>query len=121
MRIPLTVTLATLLTLAGARAEGYDLDGDGVVTPGELAARLWNRFAEMDLDGNRTLDPAEQDAGLADAALARELWDADGNGSLSSIEWESAVSMTTEVEMQMCDTDKDGALTGTEIDCLNLE
>jgi len=118
MRKAIALTVIGLTAATAARAADFDLDADGRVTASEIAQSLWQRFREAEVDGDGVLSPAEQESWFKDSAAARQLWDTNGDGSLDSIEWTAAVEMIGRVDIIACDADKDGVLSGDELDCL---
>lgn len=94
------ILLASLLIVAGtgaahAHADGnrpdfatLDTDGSGEITEDDLATLRYNRFNEMDADGNGSIDEAEFMAGAKAKSEERAAkmfarLDADGDGQLN--------------------------------------
>lgn len=106
--------------------EQLDADGDGKVTAAELeaypAARAAERFAAADTNGDGALSPDELAASIdrmrSEAIMSR--LDSDGDGTISQTEMEAAMgggrasATPGERMLDRVDTDDDGAISAEE-------
>jgi Ca2+-binding EF-hand superfamily protein len=127
---------ASLSTVAMAQGRGgdhmgpmfdfaaMDVDADGRVTKGEVAAYRTARLTAMDTDKDGNLSAAELTAGQAEqdqkrgekrAARMLERQDANKDGVLSLAEMTPAAGRVDKM-FDRVDTDKDGAITKVEAD-----
>ena len=102
--------------------EAIDLDGNGLITPEELAAQAEARFGRADANGDGLLSMEELAAAMAarreaarDERMARrfEAMDADGDGFLSAEELAPPADRMARM-FERADADGDGAISAEE-------
>jgi hypothetical protein len=85
------------LASAQMMTPGWDVDGDGVLAPGEFADGLSQTaaFSALDADGDGTVTEAEYADGFAGTAYPwNEGWDLDGSGGLEAPEFAGGFFVT---------------------------
>ena len=132
---PQTLTRAAFVAQMDAEFRALDRDNSNVILPEEIEAlqREGARnealrqnaavFASLDRDGNGMLDPAEfaalanPDAIAVSAQPLMSLFDTDGDGAITLVEYR----IVTQGNFDRTDTDRDGVITPLEMRAAGIE
>jgi hypothetical protein len=116
MRALFVLTVAYALT-GGAAAQTADPNGDGKMTPAELALAFKARLMSADKNRDGKLDLAEMKGEFKEGGGILYAYDKNNDDALSGAEIDTAAALEADLGVGLCDKDGDEAVSGAEIAC----